>query len=109
VNRSLERGKRAEREVVALVAALTGWEVRRRLAGRSDDVGDLEGLPDCTVQVKSYVDITRAMNEALLGLPAQQTAARTRYAAAFIRRPGGRYVVAMEPSQFLDLLREATA
>lgn len=108
MNRALERGKRAEREVVALIAEYSGWTVRRRLAGRGDDCGDLEGLPNCTIQVKSYVDITRALREALEELPGQQAIAGTKFAAAFIRRPGGRYVAVLEPHQFLDLLREAT-
>lgn len=108
MNKSLERGKRAEREVVTLVAVEAGWVLRRTLAGRADDAGDLVGLPDCTVQVKSYVDVTRAINAALAELPTQIDNAGTRFGAAFIRRPGGRYVVVMEPTMFLTMLREAT-
>lgn len=109
MNSALERGKRAEREVCALIEHHAGWPVRRRLAGRADDCGDLEGLPNCCIQVKSYTDITRAVREALDELPTQMTAAETDFGAAFIRRPGGRYFVAMEPSMFLLLLSEATA
>jgi hypothetical protein len=109
VNPSLERGKRAEREVTLLLAEHGGWVTRRRLAGRSDDVGDLEGLPDCTVQVKSYADITRGLREAIDELPGQVERAGTRFGAAFIRRPGARYVVVMDVPMFCSLLREATS
>ena len=41
------KGDKAEREAAELICELTGYEVRRKLgAGRTDDEGDLEGLPD---------------------------------------------------------------
>jgi hypothetical protein len=109
VNSALERGKRAEREVVALIAEQTGWTVRRRLAGRVDDVGDLEGLPECCVQIKSYTDIARGLREGLEGLAAQTVLAGASYGVLFLRRRGGRYAVVMEPETLFTLLREATS
>jgi ribosomal protein L19E len=104
-----DKGNRAEREVATLLAALTGWPVRRRLQeGRADDCGDLEGLPDCCAQVKNYVDPARAMREALADLPDQKERSGARYGVAFIRRPGGRFVAAMTVEDFVALLREAT-
>lgn len=106
-SRSAEKGKRAEREVVALLDYL-GFRVRRRLIGRTDDAGDIEGLPNCVVQVKSYVNMARAVTEALFDMQAQRHNAGVDYAAGFIRRPGGSYFVVMQPETFIALLREAT-
>jgi hypothetical protein len=109
VNSALERGKRGERELVSLLRDLTGWPVRRALGnGRHDDAGDLHGLPDCVAQVKNYADITRAIREALDELPTQQAIAGTPYGVALVRRPGGRWIAAMDVPMFVSLLREAT-
>jgi hypothetical protein len=106
---SKTKGDRAELEAARLLADLTGWPVRRKLgAGRADDTGDLDGLPDCTVQVKSCKDITRAIREALNETPTQQANAGTTFGAALIRRPGGHYFAALTLQQLATLLREAT-
>lgn len=108
-NPAKAKGDIAEREIAARVAALTGWNVRRKLgAGRADDSGDLAGLPDCTAQVKNYADMQRGIREAILGLEAQRLNAGTTHAVAFIRRPGGRWIAVMTVEQFCTTLREAT-
>jgi hypothetical protein len=104
------KGDTAERELALQLARVTGWPVRRRLgAGRQDDTGDLDGLPDCTAQVKNYRDTARAVREILAELETQQANAGTTFAAGFVRHPGGRWSVTMTVPQFLTLLREATA
>lgn len=107
---SKTKGDAAEREAAQLLADLTGHPVRRKLgAGRQDDQGDLDGLPDCTIQVANYRDITRAVNEKLAECPVQQERAGTTFGASMIRRPGGRWFVALTLEQFAALYREATA
>ena len=65
-SRQRNKGNAAEREVSHLLAELTGWRVRRRLQeGRTDDTGDLEGVPDTCLQVKNYADVLRAIREGL--------------------------------------------
>ena len=109
-NPSKNKGDRAELEAARLLADLTGWPVRRKLgAGRADDTGDLDGIPDCTVQVKAYRDITRALRETLAELPVQQANAGTTFAFGMIRLPGGRYAVVLTPEQIATYHREATA
>lgn len=109
-NPSKVKGDRAELEVARLLADLTGWPVRRRLgAGRADDTGDLDGIPDTTVQVKNYRDITRAVAAVLAELPAQQANAGTTFAAGLVRRPGGRWFAVMDLDQLTTLIREATS
>jgi hypothetical protein len=108
-NAAKRKGDGAELEAARLLADLTGWPVRRKLgAGRTDDTGDLDGVPDCTVQVKNYRDITRAVREVLDELPMQQMNAGTTFAAGLVRRPGVRWFVVMDIPQFVTLLREAT-
>lgn len=103
------KGDNAELEVARLLADLTGWPVRRKLgAGRTDDSGDLVGIPDSTCQVKNYRDITRAINECLTELPQQQANAGTPYAFGLIRRPGGRWFAVLDLDNLCALLREAT-
>lgn len=110
VSAASAKGARAEREVVALLCDLFGVLARRRLAlGRTADEGDIDGIVDLVVEVKSYVDIGRAVRDALAELPAEVANAGALYGVAFIRRPGGRYFVAMTPETFATLYREATA
>lgn len=108
-SRQRVKGNNAEREAALLLAQLTGWPVRRRLQeGRADDTGDLEGVPDTTLQVKNYIDTLRAIREGLPELRAQQQRAGTLFGALLVRRRGGRWVAVLELDQLAVLLREAT-
>lgn len=103
------KGDAAEREIAAHLNALTGWPVRRKLgAGRTDDTGDLDGIPDCTAQVKNYADIGRGVREALADLEDQRANAGTTHAVAFIRRPGGRWIAVQTLEQWATTHMEAT-
>lgn len=102
------KGDRAEREIAALLADLLGFGVRRKLgAGRADDTGDLDGLPDCTAQVKNYADLARAIREGLTGLETQQVNAGTTHGVLFVRRPGGRWIAVQTVDQWATTYREA--
>jgi len=104
------KGDAAELEAARLLAEHTGWPVRRKLgAGRLDDCGDLDGIPQCCVQVKAYRDITRAVREVLDELPTQQTNAGTTFGFGMVRRPGGRWFAVLTLEQVCCLLREATS
>src|SRR5512139_4136879 len=106
---SKRKGDKYELEAARQLADLTGWPVRRKLgAGRSDDTGDLDGVPQCCVQVKAYRDITRAIRECLDELPQQQANAGTPFGFGYIRRPGGRWFAVLTDEQIAALLREAT-
>lgn len=108
-NSAKRKGDGAELEAARLLADLTGWPVRRKLgAGRLDDTGDLDGIPDTCIQVKAYKDIQRAVRDCLDELPLQQANAGTTFGFGMIRRPGGRWFAVMDLDQLATLLREAT-
>jgi Holliday junction resolvase len=109
-NPAKNKGDRAEREIAAILSDQLGIDIRRKLgAGRQDDEGDLHGLPECTVEVKNYRDIAAAVRDGLDDLQREQRNACTPFGAAFIRRPGGRWFVAMSVEQFVTIYREAMA
>jgi hypothetical protein len=104
------KGDRAELEVQALLRDLLGVPARRMLgAGRADDVGDISGVPDTTIQVAAYGDIARAIAIKVPGCVEQQARAGTTFGATFLRRRGGTYVVVQTPAQWCAMWREATA
>lgn len=102
------KGDRAELDVQGILRDHIGVPARRALgAGRKDDIGDIHGVPNTTIQVAAYVDIGRAIREKLPETVAQQLRARTLFGALFCRRRGGEYVVVMTVEQFCALWREA--
>lgn len=88
-----DRGIRAEREACALLTELTGHTVRRRAnEGVREDIGDLIGLPDTTIQVSAVPRQPKAIAARarlkLAGLEAQQRNAGTRHGVVILRIDG---------------------
>jgi hypothetical protein len=109
-NPSKRKGDSAELEAARLLADRTGFPVRRKLgAGRADDCGDLDGIPDTCIQVKAYKDITRAIREVLDELPTQHANSGATFAFGMVRRPGARWFAVLDIDQLATLLREATS
>lgn len=102
------KGDKAELEVQGLLRELLGVNARRMLgAGRRDDVGDMAGVPDTTIQIVNRKDVSRAIREKVPKCVEQQNRAETTHGATFVRLPGGRYVVVQTPEQWAALWREA--
>ena len=107
-SRQQAKGDRAERELAALLEELTGWRVSRKLGvGRSDDTGDLDGIPATVAQVKHYDDVLRAIREVIADLPTQRANAGVTHAVGFVRRRGGRWVAVMDLETWATWAREA--
>ena len=107
-NSSKRKGDRAELEVQGLLRDLLGVPAHRKLgAGRADDMGDIDGVPATVIQVVNYSDVSRAIREKLPKAEEQRQRAGASFAATFVRRPGGRYVVVLTPEQWADMWREA--
>ncbi len=106
------KGGAAEREAALILADLTGFPVRRKLgAGRLDDEGDLEGIPETTVQVAWWPTrgVLRAVREKPPQAEQQAINAGTPFSAAMIRMHGGVWRIVLTPEAFATLLREATS
>lgn len=107
VNPSKAKGDRAELEVQGILRDLLGVPARRKLgAGRLDDMGDIDGVPDTVIQVVNRANVARALREKLPESERQQAQAGATYGVSFVRMPGGRYVVAMTPEQWATYARE---
>ncbi len=104
---SKRKGDRAEREVERLLQDELGIRARRALgAGRKDDMGDIDGVPDTVIQVTARADLARALREKLAEVEEQRERAGAKYSAVFARRRGGAWVVAMTPEMWCSLIRE---
>lgn len=109
-NPQKRRGDKAELEVQGLLRDLLGVPARRALgAGRKDDIGDITGIPSTVISVANYRDIGRAIREKLPHVEVQRERAGATFAAMFVRRPGGGYVVCMTAEMFAAMWREAIA
>ncbi len=107
-NRAKAKGDRAELEVQGLLRDHLGVPARRKLgAGRLDDMGDIDGVPDTVIQVANYRDIARAIREKLPACEEQQARAGATFGATFVRRVGGGYVVCLTVEQWATYWRES--
>lgn len=105
-NPSKRKGDAAELECAALISGLTGYPVRRKLgAGRLDDTGDLDGVPDHVIQVANWSNVTAAVSQKPLGAEAQRANAGVGYAATFVRIRGGTWRVVLTPEQWAAYLQ----
>lgn len=102
------KGDDAELEVARILHDLTGWPVRRKLgAGRTDDEGDLEGIPDTVVQVANWADVNRAIRQKPLDAEQQRANAGATFAVTLIRLRGGMWRAVLTPEQLATWMREA--
>jgi len=107
-NSQKAKGDRAEREAAALLDDLLGYGVRRKLgAGRQDDTGDLDGVPDTVVQVASWADALRAVREKPLGAEDQRLNAGVTFAFTMVRLRGGAWRCVLTPEQMATYVRES--
>lgn len=101
------KGDAAEREVAALLADLLGLPVRRKLgAGRKDDQGDLDGIPDTVVQVVNRRDLWTALRLKPPASERQQANAGATFGATAVRMVGGRWLFVLTPDQYATYVRE---
>lgn len=104
------KGDRAELEVERLIRDLTGFPARRKLgAGRADDMGDIDGVPETVIQVANYSDLVRGIREKVPGCVEQQARAGATFGATFLRRRGGQWIVVLTPEQWATYCREASS
>lgn len=108
-NSSKSKGDRAEIECASLIADLIGVPVRRKLgAGRLDDTGDLDGVPDHVIQVCNWARVAEAVSVKPVGAEAQRINAAAGYAATFVRIRGGTWRVVLTPEQWAAYYQATT-
>ena len=108
MNSQKNKGDKAEREAAELLSQATGYEVRRQLgAGRLDDIGDLDGIPETIVQVADWTDKSKACLQKPREAEMQRWNAKAKYAASMIRWRGGHWRLVMTIDQFARLLSAA--
>lgn len=110
-NPSKRKGDKAELEVQGILRDLLGVPARRMLgAGRRDDVGDMTGVPDTTIQVAAWShDFAYGVRVKPLECEKERERAGTTFAATFVRLRGGEYRVVLTPEQWAAYWREAVA
>lgn len=95
------KGDQAEREAAEVLARLLGKPIRRKLgAGRQDDTGDLDGVPDHAIQVANWADTAAAARIKPKGAEEQAQNAGVNYAATLIRFRGGTWRVVLTLEQW---------
>lgn len=108
-NSAKDKGDRAERELSTLLNNLLGVNARRKLgAGRMDDEGDIDGVPDTTIQVADWANVTSAVRIKPVECVQQQERAGTTFGVTAIRLRGGDWRFVMTAEQFATIWREAT-
>jgi hypothetical protein len=102
------KGNRAELQAAELLTELLSVPVRRKLgAGRQDDTGDLDGVPDHIVQVANWADVAAAARIKPREAEQQRLNAGAGHAATMIRFRGGTWRMVLSPEQWARLLRAA--
>ena len=100
-----EKGSRAELEAAAMLTELTGKPCRRMLgAGRSDDVGDIDGLDSVAIQVANWADTAAAAIQKPRGAQQQAQNAGKPLAMTLVRFRGSQWRVVLTPDQWLETL-----
>jgi hypothetical protein len=69
---ALSRRRHAATTVSMNSSSVTDISCRKFGAGRHDDVGDLDGLPETVVQVAAWSDVLRAVREKLIDAERQR-------------------------------------
>ena len=91
---SSRKGAQAERDIAAALSDLLGLPVRRMLgAGRKDDIGDLDGIPNWTIQVANRANLGDTLRHKPIGCERQQENAGTLFGATLMKlppQPGGK-------------------
>ena len=105
---SKRKGDKAELEVQGILQDLLGVPARRKLgAGRKDDMGDIDGVPDTVISVGNISRLSEAIREKPKECEVQQQRAGALFGATFVRLFGGEYRVVLTVEQWTTLWREA--
>ena len=104
-NSTKAKGDRAELEAAELLTSILGIPVRRKLgAGRIDDTGDLDGVPNHAIQVANWADTAAAARIKPPQAEQQAINANLPLSATLIRFRGGTWRVVLTVEQWASYL-----
>ena len=107
-NPSKRKGDRGELEAAAICTELFGLPIRRKLgAGRKDDTGDLDGLPEHVIQIADWADTAAAARIKPKEAEKQRINAQAKHAATLIRFRGGQWRVTLTLEQWARYVKAA--
>lgn len=107
-NANKAKGDAAERELAKLLSDHLGYPCRRKLgAGRLDDTGDIDGIPDTVVQCANWANVASAVRAKPLGAERQRYHADATFAVTFIRLRGGDWRAVLTVEQMATWMRKA--
>jgi hypothetical protein len=99
------KGDRSELEAAVILSTLLNTPVRRKLgAGRQDDTGDLDGVPDHVIQVANWADTAAAARIKPAEAEQQRINAAATHAATLVRFRGGTWRVVLTLEQWARYL-----
>lgn len=104
------KGDRAELEAAIILSELLGVKARRKLgAGRLDDTGDIDGVPDTAVQVCSRGSDVVAVGVVRKPLDAETQALNggLTHSVVMLRVRGGTWRFIMTPAAYSKLWLQA--
>lgn len=105
---SKAKGDKAELEVQRLLQDHLGLGRRKLGAGRKDDTGDIDGIPNTVIQVANWPsDTLGAIRHKPDEAELQRLRAGVPFAWTFVRMRGGLYRVVQTPEQAFAMWREA--
>lgn len=100
-NPQKRKGDSAEREAAEILTDLLNLPIRRKLgAGRQDDTGDLDGVPDHVIQVANWADTAAAARIKPPEAEQQRLNAQAQHAATLVRFRGGTWRVVLTLEQW---------
>lgn len=106
---SKRKGSRFETDICDYLRAQGFNQAARTPAGATDDRGDINGIPDWTIEAKNHRNLADALRDGVDQATAARHVTGTRWAAAIVKRPrkptGDAYAV-MPLEQWTQLVKE---
>ena len=97
------KGDQGERDIIDLFQQAGFLQAQRARAGAELDRGDVAGVPDLTVEVKTWTDFGLSVAKGLADLEREQRNNRTRWGVVFAKRRMKGWVAVMPAEQFVAL------
>lgn len=82
------KGSQFERDVVKVFRDYSFLQADRRLAGQLDDKGDIQGVPDLTIECKNHANVAVALRSAVDEARQARVRTGTKHYVGVVKRRG---------------------